>query len=192
MIKHLAVCLLFLGLTNVAYGQEERAAASTTIGGKKVAIEYGRPALKGRSMADLLKKLPADRVWRAGAGAVTTLATEIDLSIGGQRVPAGKYSLYMYCPESGDFALVINSDPGIPLGEIFKQAPPERANQIYPHFSNYTGDIGDKEVARIPLRQIDAPQTESLTYSFRPAGKGALLSISWGTKAWTVELEASS
>lgn len=191
MIKHLAVCLLFLGLTNIAYSQEERAAASTTIGGKKVAIEYGRPALKGRSMADLLKKLPADRVWRAGAGAVTTLTTEIDLSIGGQHVPAGRYSLYMYCPESGDFALVINSDPGIPLGEIFKQAPPDRANQIYPHFSNYTGDIGDKEVARIPLKQIDAPQTESLTYSFQPAGKGALLLISWGTQAWTVELEAS-
>ena len=191
MNRRFAVFLVLMGLTAVAYAQEERATASTAIGGEKISIEYGRPALKGRSMADLMKQLPADRIWRAGAGAVTTLATEIDLSISGKEVPAGKYSLYMYCPESGDFALVINSDLGMPLGEIFKQAPPERAKQPYPHFFNYTGDIGDKEVARIPLKQIDAPQSESLTYSFRPAGEGALLLISWGGQAWTVELQPS-
>ncbi|MGD0099664.1 MAG: DUF2911 domain-containing protein, partial [Acidobacteriota bacterium] len=61
--------------------------------------EYGRPLLKGRKLADLMKQLPPDRIWRAGSGAVTILSTETDLDIAGKRVPAGSYSLYMYCPE---------------------------------------------------------------------------------------------
>ncbi len=192
MIKQLIACLFVLGLTTMAYSQEERATASTQIGGKSVTIEYGRPALKGRDIADLMKKLPADRIWRAGAGAVTILAAATDFSIGGKKVPSGKYSLYLHCPEGGDYALVINRDLGMPLGSIIKNIPPERAKQPYPHFFNYTAEIADQEVARIPLRQIDSPESELLTYSFHSAGKGALLTISWGKQAWTVELEPTN
>ena len=191
MLRNCIVCLVFFGITTLVYGQEERATASTRINGKSVMIEYGSPALKGRNPAELMKKLPADRIWRAGAGAVTTLATETDLTIGDKQVPAGKYSLYMYCPEDGDFSLVINRDLGVPLAEIFPQAPPERAKDPYPHFFNYTEEIGDKELTRVPLKQIDSENTESLSYGFTPAGRGALLAISWGKQAWTVELQAA-
>jgi hypothetical protein len=50
-------------------------------------------------------------------------------------------------------------------------------------------DIADKEVARIPLKQISAPKTEVLIYSFEPSGKGALLTIRWGDQAWTAECQ---
>lgn len=189
MLKSCIVCLMFFGLATMTYGQEARATASTQIDGKSVTIEYGSPALKGRNLAEFMKKLSADRIWRAGAGGVTSLATGIDLLIGEEKVPAGKYSLYMHCPEDGNFSLVINSDPGVPLGEIWPQAPPERAKQIYPRFFDYTKDIGDKEVARVSLNQIDSKDTDSLVYSFQPAGEGALLTISWGKQAWTVEFQ---
>ena len=42
-----------------------------------------------------MAQLPADRVWRAGVDQVTTLTTEADLMVGGKRVPAGKYTLYV-------------------------------------------------------------------------------------------------
>ena len=113
---------------------------------------------------------------------------ETDLSVGGEKLHAGKYSLYMYCPENGDFSLVINSDLGMPLGSIIPNMPKERANQLYPHFFNYTKEIGDKEVARVKLEQIDSTNTESLTYSFQPAGKGRTLMISC-KQAWTVQLQ---
>ena len=53
--------------------------------GKKVAVDYGRPALKGRKLDELLKQLPADRIWRAGENQVTTLTTEGDILVGGRR-----------------------------------------------------------------------------------------------------------
>ena len=192
MLRSCIVCLMFFGLATITYGQEARATASTQINGKSVTIEYGSPALKGRNLAEFMQKLPADRIWRAGAGAVTSLATEISLRIGGSKVPAGKYSLYMHCPEDGAFSLVINSDPGIPLGELWPQAPPERAKQIYPRFFQYTKDIGDKEVARASLKQIDSKDTDSLVYSFQPAGDGALLTISWEKQSWTVEFQPAN
>ena len=41
---------------------------------------------------------------------------------------AGKYSLYVHVPESGKWALVLNSDLGQPLGEIWKEAPENLKN----------------------------------------------------------------
>ena len=157
MIARFAACMMILVTAAVVNGQEARDIAKTTIEGKQITIEYGSPALKGRALADLMKQLPADRIWRAGAGAVTILTTGTDLIIGGKKVPAGKYSLYMYCPVSGDYALVVNNDLGQPLGSIIPNAPPERANQPYPHFWNYSGEIAVKEVARIALKQISSP-----------------------------------
>ena len=95
----------------------------------------------------------------------------------------------MYCPVSGDYALVVNNDLGQPLGSIIPNAPPERANQPYPHFWNYSGEIAVKEVARIALKQISSPNSEMLRYRFQPAGKGALLTISWGGQSWTLEFQ---
>jgi hypothetical protein len=189
MFGRFVACITLLGAAAAVYGQEAWDIARTTIEGKKVAIEYGRPALKGRTLADLMKQLPADRIWRAGAGAVTILTTETDLRIGGKNVPAGNYSLYLYCPERGDYALVINRDLGESPDSTLPKAAPDRNNRPYPHFMNYTGEIADKEVARVPLKQISSPKSEVLIYSFEPAGKGALLKISWGEQAWTVELQ---
>lgn len=189
MFARSVVCIMILGTAFAVQAQEARDSAQSTIEGKQVTIEYGSPALKGRTLADLMKQLPADRIWRAGAGAVTTLEMESDLFIGGTKVSAGKYSLYMYCPDNGDYALVINSDLGMPLGDIIPNAPPERAKQPYPHFWNYSGDVRDKEVARILLKKISSPNTEMLKYTFEPAEKGALLTISWEKQAWTVEFQ---
>jgi hypothetical protein len=172
----------------LACGQEAWDIARTTLGGKKVEIEYGRPTLKGRTLADLMKQLPADRIWRAGSGAMTILTTEADLVIGGRKVPAGNYSLYMYCPETGPYALILNADIGEPLGGILPKAAPDRANRSYPHFMDYQ-DIANREVARIPLKQVSAPRSEVLIYSFEPDAGGALLTIRWGDEAWTVQLQ---
>src|SRR5687768_8602622 len=101
----------------------QRETAKAMINGKAVSVEYGRPALGGRKMADLLGQLPADRMWRAGVDQATTLTTETDLTIGGKRVPAGKYTVYVHAPATGDYSLVLNSDPGIALKKIFPAAP---------------------------------------------------------------------
>jgi Protein of unknown function (DUF2911) len=185
----LAALIFTAGLAVWAYGQGRapRATTSATIGAGKVTVDYGQPALKGRNFADLMKQLPQDRMWRAGSGAVTTFSTDADLLIGGKRVPAGKYSLYIHCPETGGYSLVLNSDLGQPLSKIWSEAPPSQANEPYPHFE-YTKEVGSKEVARAALAKTTVPETDLLTYTFKPSGSGALLTISWGNQAWSLEM----
>jgi hypothetical protein len=189
VVRRFLICAALLGAVSVVFGQEVWDLARTTIDGKRVAIEYGRPKLNGRTLSDLMKQLPPDRIWRAGSGPMTLLMTETDLSIGGKRVPAGNYSLYMYCPEKGDYALIINKDIGEqPEGDLPKAAS-DRSNRPHPHFMDYTMSIKDKEVARVPLKQASTRKSEVLIYSFEPAGDGAILTIWWGDQAWTTELQ---
>lgn len=171
-----------------AQGQAGRGVATTAIGGKKVTIDYGQPALKGRKFAELMKQLPGDRMWRAGSGAVTILASDADLLIGGKKVPAGKYSVYVHCPDTGDYSLVLNSDLGQPLGKIWPAAPASQANEPYPHFE-YAKEIADKEAARVALKKVTAAPVDQLTYSFKEAGKGATLTLAWGDQAWSIDLQ---
>jgi hypothetical protein len=178
------VLVLGMALMALAQGDAARGTATTTIGGKKVTVEYGRPALKGRNVGDLLKQLPGDRMWRAGSGAVTTLSTETDLLIGGKKVPAGKYSVYLHCPAAGSYSLVVNSDLGQPLGKIWAAAPASQANEPYPHFE-YAKEIAAKEVARAPLTHSTAAAAEQLTYAFN----GSSLTLSWGDQAWSLDLK---
>jgi hypothetical protein len=70
----------------------ERADAAATIKGKKISINYGRPAMKGR---DLLAQAPVGMVWRVGMNQATEITTEADLLVGGKELKAGKYSLWV-------------------------------------------------------------------------------------------------
>lgn len=190
MVMRCAVVVFILGIAAGVFGQEPWDIAKTTIKGKKVAIEYGRPILNGdRTVADLLKMLPSDRIWRAGAGPLTLLSTETDLMIGGRKVPAGNYSLYMYCPVKGDYALIVNSEIGQPPDEPLAKATPDRSNRSYPAFMDYTSLIGAKELARIPMKKTSAHYTRILFFEFEPSGDGAVLTIRWGDQAWSVEFQ---
>jgi hypothetical protein len=192
MFRRFIACAMVLGTAAAGFGQGPWDIARTTIDGKRVAIEYGRPILRGRTIAGLMKQLPPDRIWRAGAGPVTILTTEADLIMGGKKVPAGNYSLYMHCPERGEYALIINRDIGEFSGGPLPKATDDRSNRPHPHSMNYTGEIADKEVARIPLKQKALPKSEVLIYSFEPVNRGALLTIQWGELAWTMEIQPAA
>ena len=122
-----------LSLAGTALAQVPRGAAVATLGTNKVTIDYGRPALKGRTIDALLKQLPPERIWRAGENEVSTFSTEADVKVGGKAVKAGKYSLYIHVPVSGKWALVLNSDLGQPLGAIWKEAPENLKSMPYPY-----------------------------------------------------------
>jgi DUF2911 family protein len=83
--------------------------AEVTLKGKKITIDYSRPFLKGRHVGQELA--PYGKVWRTGANEATTLTTEVDLNIGGTKVPAGKYTLWTL-PSEGTWKLIINKQTG--------------------------------------------------------------------------------
>lgn len=182
----MAAALLAVALPGFAQ-DNARGNASATLGGKKVTIDYGRPALKGRSMDELLAKLPADRMWRAGSGPVTTLTSETDILIGGKKVAAGKYTLYLHVPASGDYALAINKDLGVPLGEIFPGASEEQKKDPYPRM-DYSKAVAT-EVARVALRKAaPAAPSDQFTIGLTPSKTGAVLALTWGDRSWTVDI----
>ena len=170
-----------------------RGTATAMVGGKSVTIDYGRPALKGRTIDALLAQLPEDRMWRAGENQVTTFTTAGPLLIGGKRVPAGTYSLYVHAPVSGPWALVLNTDKGVPLGSIFAAAPPELKNAPWPHIRDYQKSIAATEVVRANMTQsaVSAPE-DLFTIRLAPLGKGAVVGLAWGSQSWSIPIEPGS
>lgn len=165
-----------------------RETVTTSVGGKKVSIEYGRPALKGRTLDQLMTQLPADRIWRAGGDQVTTIKTETALLLGGKKVPAGKYTVYMHVPAEGNASLVLNSDKGIALIKLWDKAPSDVANEPWPHLEGYS-NIAATEVARAEMRPGSAaPPTEMFTVAMAPTSVGATATLSWGDRTWSLDL----
>jgi hypothetical protein len=114
-----------------------RDTASATVGAAHVAIDYGRPSMRGRKVFGGI--VPWGEVWRLGANAATQLITDRALVIGGTLVPAGTYSLWCV-PTSSEWTLVVNAQHGqwgtqhdasqdiarIPLGVSAASAPIEQ------------------------------------------------------------------
>jgi len=177
-----------------ARARAPRETVAAALDGRKVSIEYGRPALDGRTIDTLLSKLSPDRIWRAGVDQVTTLTTEGDLMVGDTRVAAGKYSLYVYAPETGPYALVLNKDLGVPLKSIFAQASPEMANEPWPRLGGTYGQVKDKEVARVTMTSLTPREPmERFLISLEPAKDGSsTITVTWDGRAWSVPIRSAT
>jgi hypothetical protein len=197
MAKTAVVAVATLALAAAALAQQQerqpRGSAAAAVGGKKVSIDYGRPALKGRSLDELLKQLPPDRIWRAGENQVTTLTTEGAISVGGTTVPAGKYSVYVHAGEGNAWALVLNKDPGVPLGKIYDKAPDNMKNEPWPNLAGGYKAIEASEAARAKMSAAkSAAPADVFTITLAPAGKGAELTMTWGAQAWSITLQPAT
>ena len=138
-----------------------------TLKGKKITIDYSRPSLKGRKVGQELA--PYGKVWRTGANEATTLTTEIDLNIGGTKVPAGKYTLWTL-PSEGTWKLIINKQTG-QWGTRYDES---------------------QDLARVDMKKSPLPQTvEQFTISFDKKGENlADLNLDWENTRVSVPVKA--
>src|SRR5579859_4083670 len=104
--------LVFASIALTAYAANTRGTAKLSLNGKTISVEYGRPALNGRKVEDLLGQLPAGEVWRLGADTSTTFTTNGDLKFGDVTVPKGKYSIWARKESDGSWKLVFNKKHG--------------------------------------------------------------------------------
>ncbi|MGC2695379.1 MAG: DUF2911 domain-containing protein [Candidatus Angelobacter sp.] len=130
--------------------------AEVTLKGKKITIDYGRPFLKGRKVGQELA--PYGKVWRTGANEATALTTDVDLNIGGVKVPAGKYTLYTL-PSEGTWKLIINKQTG-QWGTKYDES---------------------QDLARVDMKKSQLPQTvEQFTIAFdKKSEDSADLNLDW-------------
>ena len=78
-------------------------------GGKSITMDYSSPRAKGRKIfGDVV---PYGEPWRTGANEATTFVTTADLMVGGQHVPAGKYTIFTV-PNKDKWTLIISKKTG--------------------------------------------------------------------------------
>ena len=85
------------------------AKATGKIGDANITIDYSSPSVKGRQIFGGL--VPYDSVWRAGANTATSIETDKEITIGGKKLPAGKYSLFA-APGEKEWTIILNSQTG--------------------------------------------------------------------------------
>ncbi len=89
-----------------------RGKAKLNLGGKSISVEFGQPSLHGRTVYEMLSKLPDGGVWRLGADTSTTFSTSGDLMFGDTKIPKGVYSLWVRKEAENSWGLVFNSQHG--------------------------------------------------------------------------------
>ncbi|MCL4549241.1 MAG: DUF2911 domain-containing protein [Bacteroidetes bacterium] len=82
-----------------------KASVSQTIGYTNITIDYCCPGVKGRTIWGGL--VPYNQVWRTGANEATTIQFTTDVTLDGNEVPAGKYSLFTI-PTTDAWTVVLN------------------------------------------------------------------------------------
>lgn len=126
-------------------------------GGAAIAIDYGRPAKRGRTVYGGI--VPYGEVWRTGANAATQFRTDHALDFGGTVVPAGSYTLWTL-PTAAGWKLIFNSQ----TGQWGTQHDPA------------------KDVYTIAMVTSALPESvERFTIGIEPSATGGVLNLDWDT-----------
>jgi len=133
--------------------------------GKTVKIDYSSPRAKGRKIfGDLV---PFGQVWRTGANEATTFVTDGDVTVGGQKVPAGSYTIFTV-PEAGKWTLVISKTTG-------------------EWGTDYSGPSND--LARVPMNVgKTSGAVENFTIAFDQGGSKCTLRAEWENTRASVDV----
>lgn len=114
--------------------------AAGTIDGVEISIAYGRPNVKGREIFGGL--VPYGKIWRTGADEATTISFSGDVTIEGQALAAGTYSLFTI-PGEETWDIVFNS--------------------VADQWGSYNYDAG-KDALRVSVTPAASEFTEELTF----------------------------
>jgi len=144
ILTAIAACAIFF-----AYAQLRTPAPSPTqtikqdFGLSNIELSYSRPGVKGRKIfGDLV---PYGNVWRTGANNATTLTFGDEVTIGGKKIPAGKYGL-LTIPDKKSWTIIITKQTDVTSPAAYKQ---------------------DQDVVRVEVKPMEMTESmESLTMQF--------------------------
>jgi hypothetical protein len=133
-----------------------KATLAQRVGLTDVTISYSRPSVKGRVIwGDLV---PWDKPWRTGANAATTVAFSDDVTVEGQKLAAGTYSI-VTIPGKDEWTVVFNTDTKLWWETQYDAA---------------------KDALRVKVKPEVAPMLETFHIGFPSiSATGAVLAIEW-------------
>ena len=165
------VLLLFV-FASLAAAQQDKskrpsppANATCSASGASITIDYSSPRMKGRKIFGGL--VPYGQIWRTGANEATTFVTTADVTVGGQNVPAGNYTIFTV-PAAEKWTLVISKKTG-------------------EWGTDYPGESND--LVRVPMTvsKTSAP-VENFTIGFEQAGGKCALHMDWENTRASVDI----
>lgn len=133
-----------------------------TVGRADIAVEYGRPLRRGRTLLGAL--IPYGQVWRTGANAATHLTTTAPIRLGGVSLDSGAYTLWTL-PTERDVQLIINRETG----------------------QWGTGYRAENDIARVAM-ETDTLTTPVEAFTIRVDSAASRLVMEWGTFRWSAPL----
>jgi hypothetical protein len=148
----------------------ERGANTQTIDGTTITLDYGRPAVGGRT--ELWGGVvPWGKVWTPGANWATTIETNRNITVNGHELSAGKHSVWMQLqPES--WTLIFHPEP---------------------HLFHLMGPAESEDQVRFEVDSEGASHTELLTWSFPEVrATGAILEMAWGETRVALDIGVTS
>ena len=115
-----------------------------------IELSYSRPGVKGRKIfGDLV---PYGKVWRTGANGATTITFGDAVTIGGTKIPAGKYGL-LSIPDAGSWTIIITRQLDVTQPAVYKM---------------------DQDIARIKVDARELPfSVETFTIIFANVNSGS-------------------
>ncbi|MEX1258610.1 MAG: DUF2911 domain-containing protein [Gemmatimonadota bacterium] len=138
------------------YRVSQPARVTQRMGTTELTIVYNRPVARGRELFGAL--VPWDSIWNPGADEATRLEVDEEISIEGQALPAGRYSIWAI-PGREEWTL------------IFSRAW-DVQHRPYPE---------GNEVLRLRVRPEEAGHMETLGFYFPMAtADSATLALHWG------------
>lgn len=136
----------------------EHALAQQTANGTIITVEYFRPVARGRALFGSLVKW--GREWTPGANWATTIDVDHDVTLEGQPLPKGKYSIWTV-PQPDAWTVILSR-----RARAFHTSVPP----------------ADEEQLRLTVKPAQGPHVEMLTWSFPTVTKeNAELHLQWGT-----------
>jgi len=112
LMRKTIITFLLLLMATSAFAQvriprvSPSATLTQTVGLTDITIKYNRPGVKGRTIwGDLV---PLDKVWRTGANEATTISFSEDVSVNGQKLGRGTYSLHTI-PGRDEWTIIFNN-----------------------------------------------------------------------------------
>ena len=178
----------------------QRATVSQSVGFTQIAIDYGRPVARGRTLfPDVVKW---ERVWNPGADSATRVSFSRDVTLNGKALPAGEYSIWLIPHEKTPWTLILHKAahvfhtpyPGDDAVALRLDIAPESGEHMETLGIYFPAVVRDSAIMRIHWGKVVLPVY--IKAPFRPEGDensgGYFLSNDFGNIMWTPTFPSTS